>query len=207
MCFPVVKEINERIYSNYVSKSSSGDVSGSILISKYLIATQHLIMLLYIMGTATTDATDWLLVTISFVDNTYTCIRIVWLKKRNSLDINTQINLLVKLSINELVEFSAPLVFMFSFLAGFYGPNYAILGNIGNNMWHYQQVEDIEAFISKILKLYFADLVSLIVSAIILRLFCRINIFQALMIIENEFKFVMLIVLSVLITAVRYKYF
>jgi hypothetical protein len=203
MMLPVLKEINGRIYNSYLSKSSRGDVSASTITGKYLIATLHSILLAYIMGTATTDVTDWLIMAISFVDNIYTCVKIVWMKLRNSLDINTQIDLLVKLCINELVECLAPLAFQLTFLSAYYGPNSAILGNIGSNMWHYRSLDDIEAFFGKILRLYFADFSSLIISAIILWTFCQINLLKALMTIEKEFKSLMMLILCYNITLVR----
>ena len=206
MILPVLKEINGRIYNNYLRKTSGGDVSASTITGKYLVATLHSILLAYIMGTSTTDVTDWLIMTASFVDNIYTCVKIVWLKLQNSLDINTQINLLVKLCIDELVECLAPLAFMLTFLSAYYGQNSAILGNLGSNMWHYRRVDDIEALFGKILRLYFADFSSLIISAIILWTFCQINLLKALMTIEKEFKSVMMLILCYNITLVRYTF-
>jgi hypothetical protein len=206
MILPVLKQINGRIYNNYLRKTSGRDVSASTITGKYLVATLHSILLAYIMGTSTTDVTDWLIMTATFVDNIYTCVKIVWLKLQNSLDINTQINLLVKLCIDELVECLAPLAFMLTFLSAYYGQNSAILGNIGSNMWHYRRVDDIEALFGKILRLYFADFSSLIISAIILWTFCQINLLKALMTIEKEFKSVMMLILCYIITLVRYTF-
>ena len=91
---------------------------------------------------------------IGFVDNIYTCLCIVWLKKRSSVDVNEQINLLQTLSMNELVECLCPLTFIVSYVAAFYGPNYEIFGQVGSNLYHYQSVDDIEEFLGKVWTLF-----------------------------------------------------
>jgi hypothetical protein len=155
------------------------------------------------MGTATTDITNWLLAGICFVDNVYTCLKIVWLRKRSSLDVNQQIELIEKLSMNETVEFLSPLAFLISFLVAFYGPNAKLMGNIRSTMYHYKPVEDIVNFSTKILTLYLADVCSLIVCSVILRLSCRINLFKAFMAIQNEFGLEMFLLLGFWMTSVR----
>ena len=141
---------------------------------------------------------------IDVINNVYTSLRIVWLKKRNNVDVNEQMNLLQQLAINELVEVLCPLAFTLSFVVAFLGPNSEVMGNVGSNLYHFQSVEDIEIFLGKIVWLYIADLSSLIIGAFVLWFFCRISLFTAIMAIEKEWTIVMYVTLWFNVVSVRY---
>ena len=81
------------------------------------------------------------------------------------------INILV---LTEVMEFLVPFGYLACFVANYYGPNAEILGNVKNSYWQYQAVEDIYAAITNLLMFVFIDLLSFIISAVILH--HRINL-------------------------------
>ena len=80
------------------------------------------------------------------------------------------------LVLTEVLEFVVPIGYLVGFVAMYYGPNAETLGNVKNSYWQNQGVEDINAAISNLLILVFIDLLSLIISALILWLKYRINL-------------------------------
>ena len=142
-----------------------------------------------------------------FVDNIYLSVKIVLLKKRNILDVDSQISLLQELALNEIVECTAPLAFLFSFLVAYYGPNSDLIGNMKSDLWQFRKVEEIEQFLANVLMIFFTDLSSLAVTALILWTFGRINLFLAIMAIQKEFNLIMLIILGHFVVMVRARLF
>ena len=71
------------------------------------------------------------------------CCKIVNLKKMKHADIDSQIELLQGLVINEMIELVLPLAYSICLLAAYFGPNAEKIGNIGSDYWQYSSIEDI----------------------------------------------------------------
>ena len=127
------------------------------------------------------------------------------LQKRNPLEIEVQIELLQVLSLTELLEYIAPLSFLSVLVAAYYGPNAELLGSIGSSLWHYQKVEDIYQTLGNILIMFASDLLSLVISSIILWMVCRINLLKAMFALLQEFGFVIFAGLAVYLASVSRK--
>ena len=206
ICLPVIKNINAWVLDNCLDKAANGDVSGSKTAASYAIATTHAVMMCYIMGSVATTATLWFLMGIDFMDNFYKCLKIIWMKKRASADLDKQIRCLQDIVINELVEFTSPLAFIACFLAGYYGPNATLLGNIKASFWHFQKVDDIEIFLKNSSMIFFVDLFSVAVGSSMLWLFCRINLFNAIAAMGKEYGLLLLLQTVQFVTPVSYKF-
>jgi hypothetical protein len=202
---PIIKEINTWIYIKFLAKSSNGDVSGAKFIGTYHVAAQHAVILCYIIGSIATKATTWLVLGLDFVYNIYTCLRIVWMKKRHPLDVEVQIELLQVLALTELLEFIAPLSFLSVLVAAYFGPNAELLGSVGSSLWHYQKVEDIHQTLGNILIVFVSDLLSLVISSIMLWIYCRINLYKAIFALLEEFGFVIFAGMAVYLASVSRK--
>ena len=202
---PTTKEINTWIYIKFLAKASKGDVPGAKFIGTYHVATQHAVILCYIIGSIATKPTTWFVLGMDFAYNIFICLRIVWMKKRHPLDVEAQIELLQVLSLTELLEFIAPLSFLSVLVAAYYGPNAELLGSIGSSLWHYQKVEDIYQTLGNILIMFASDLLSLVISSIILWMVCRINLLKAMFALLQEFGFVIFAGLAVYLASVSRK--
>ena len=204
-----VRETNLWIYTKkFVGNFASGDIPGAILIESYSLSLRHIILICNAMGSTATLATTAVFTGFDFVSNVYTSLKIVWLKKRHSNDTQQQVDLLQGLSLNELTEFTAPLAFMLSFVAAYYGPNYSLIGNVGATYWTFVATEDINHSL-KLMSLFFiVDFCSTIISCIciVLWLFCKINLFKAFMVLEKEYRLVFGVMLSYYIPSVSNQY-
>ena len=73
------------------------------------------------------------------------------------------------------------LTYLICIVMAYYGPNAEILGNIKLSIWQFDRpIADIEAYISKVSILLGVDLLSLVVSGIILQMICGINVLKTL---------------------------
>ena len=87
----------------------------------------------------------------------------------------TKSEMITELILNETVEFVVPMMFMITFAITFYGPNATIIGNVKNDYWQYQKVDDIKKYLAGALKMTLIDALSGVISLILLRVFCNIN--------------------------------
>ena len=80
------------------------------------------------------------------------------------------------------------LTYLICIVMAYYGPNAEILGNIKLSIWQFDRpIADIEAYISKVSILLAVDLLSLVVSGIILRMICGINVLKTLRKLQKQY--------------------
>ena len=91
------------------------------------------------------------------------------------------------MAITEIVEIVTPLAFILVFVAAAYGPNVKLFGNIGNSYWAYREIEDFNQGILNMIYLFLVDFSSAVVSAFILWIICKINLWKAMHELQKEF--------------------
>ena len=128
--------------------------------------------------------------------NIFVSLRIVWAKKRNHKDIEKQTELLQELALNDINRFMIPLVFILSFTIAYHGPNAHLIGDVGVTIWQYVAIENVNHTIEFLVIFFVVDFFSTLISGIILWTFCKINLANAFMVLEQDFGFVFLVVLS-----------
>ena len=80
-------------------------------------------------------------------------------------------------------------------LMAYLGPNAEILGGMKYKLWHFQgTIPDIQKYCLKVSLLLVADWVSFVLNAIILWLYCRINILDSLKDLQKTFWIVFMFV-------------
>ena len=202
LCLPLVREFNSWVMANLYGKAAKSDIIGSKLVGGYMVSTWHAVFLCYSIGSLTTDITSWLIMGTDFLINICISLRLVWVKKRRPDDIEKQYELLLEVLIAELTEFLVPLAFLLTFIASYYGPNSTLIGNVGSSYWQYNAVDDGKQYVKNILMFFFIDFCSCVASAIVLWLFCRINLAKAFVTLETEFAWIFCVQLSILVQVV-----
>ena len=132
-----------------------------------------------------------MIIATDFLINICICLRIIhlWNKNGNRENIEKQTELLQLLVINEMVEFWSPICYLLCFLTAYYGPNADLIGNIRNSYWQFSSITDVERTITYVCTFLFVDLGSLILSTILLWIFCRINLYRIYGALFKEFGF------------------
>ena len=95
--------------------------------------------------------------------------------------------LLQDLMINEIVEFMVPLSYLICFSVAYYGPNANLIGNIKSSKWQFVAVDDFEHTVGFVTLFFLVDLASVVVSSIILWIFCRINLWNVYKMVQEEY--------------------
>ena len=194
--FPVLKKCNIWIGGKLTENSSLGDTSGSKIVNACIVVSRHTIQVCYIVGSITTDVTTWVLIGTNFFMNFYTCLKIVWTKRRNPEAIGRLSSMLQRLALSEIIEFMAPLSFMISFLVAYQGPNSTLIGNVGSSAFHYKKVEDIGNTVKNMVFFFIVDCSSIITNGVILWLTCKINFCKAIAALQLEFGSIICLIIS-----------
>ena len=183
-----MRELNIWVSNKIAKQCSNGDVRKTTIVVTYAIYARYTISVCSLIGLSTTDVTSWFLIGLDFLINIWTCLKIVFLKKRNNEKIEEQINLIQDLAIFELVEFQAPLSLILIFMLAYFGPNGHLFGNILNSYWANGAIDNVENTFRKMTIFFAVDFSSTITSIILLWVFCRINFLKALMELQKEFS-------------------
>ena len=137
------------------------------------MATRHALALSIVATTQATTQTTFLLIGIDFAINVFLAINIIRKKKQNpeeNIDQDVQ-----ELMMAEKIEFVIPLLFYITYLMGYHGPNGDLFGGLRVTIWERQTIFDPDAMINVVTLFFVIDLGSLVVSALLLWVFCRIN--------------------------------
>lgn len=106
--------------------------------------------------------------------------------KKNEASVDQAHKNIQELVLNERIEFATPLSYVVCFLMAYYGPNAEIMGNIKFSSWHYGDVASVGKFLSVLSLLFAVDFASGFVSAILLWIFCNINLIKILLELQRD---------------------
>lgn len=199
---PLVREFMIWISIKWVKKASNGDFTKGEIVCNQAICSSHALMISYILGSIATVESSAMILAIDFIINLYITIKIIYLNKKRSMEEDKQVGLLQELVINEIVEFMVPPAYLATFVIAFYGPNAELIGNVRNGYWQFTQTSDIDHTIRFVVILFCIDLCSLLISAIFLWIFCRINLYRAFVEIQKEFGLAFMVQMAHTLTGV-----
>ena len=183
----LIRELALWVYSKLIHKSANGDEQGAQLITGYNLAGRHGIQICTTVGGIASSTAASVLLGIDFLINVYLAVKIIWLRKRRSDQIDKQIDLLQELALNELIEFVLPLGYIGAQLLGYYGPNAELLVDVGADIWTSTKIENIWETISTVLWFFLCDFGSTVLTGTMLWSFCKINLLQAFATLDKEF--------------------
>ena len=179
-CLPIIRELNLALMLKMTKIASAGKFSRVSCSVSHYMNSRHALYVAIIIGTIATFETSLVILGIDFLINLYISIKLIYLRKwKTETTRSEQVELLQELVLNEHVEFIMPISYFVVFLAAYYGPNGQYIGNIKYGGWAFHAITEIENFYNNIAQLFFADLSSLLLCAVLLWLSCKINIFRA----------------------------
>ena len=187
LAIPASRETWNWFFKKFPKHCANGDKRGAMIMCLYALYTNHTICLSYVIGSIADDATSWVLMATDFILNIYDCIEIVKARKRNPSCFTNLIDQLQELSIAELAEFQSPLITTLVFALAFYTPMGSLIGNVRNDYWAYEAVDDINYALANMVVFFFIELACTVATYVILRVFCKINCLQIVAAIQKEF--------------------
>jgi len=187
--FPLVRELNLWILSKLLEKSANYNSTIGLvpkLTATVAVNIVHAFFVAMMLANSSTEITSYAILAVEFILNLYASYQIIKLHRKTvSKDcLETEAILIekkeetVQLCAIETVEFLVPLVYTITFLIAYYGPNATIIGNIRNSYWQYSEVEDVGHFVAELIKMFFVDLASLVISGIIFWKVASLNFLQ-----------------------------
>ena len=123
---------------------------------------------------------------IEFLLHIYSCYKIIISYKRigeSPTTINNEKLLetrktLSRLVLDETLEIFVPFCYLVTFLSAYYGPNAFILGNIRNDYWDFVAVKDFGNTFAVGLQMFGIDVGITFITGVILKIFCKISLFE-----------------------------
>lgn len=110
---PALREFWTQMSLKLFQSSPNADVCAGVITVKYSISVTHTIILCNTIGTIATEVTSWILIAVDFFLNICLAGRLVCMRKRNSYNMQKQIDVLQELVLYELAEFLVPPPFCF----------------------------------------------------------------------------------------------
>ena len=187
----VVREIFIWITKKVARKCCNGDPRRTTIVCSHLTNARHAIFLSTILGSIATQTTSIIILVMDSIINILLTLKLlVDTKYRKTANTEKKIELLQDLALNEIVEIIVPLTYLLCFVAAYYGPNAALIGNVQNDYWQYEKTENIDELIKNISVFVLVDVLSGIVCYFLLLWICKINLIRASATLLREFGLV-----------------
>ena len=186
---PVYREVAAWMFLKLIyNATDSHDTDIAQLLVQHFIGVKHTLFLTIALGTVATQASTYIVIGQDFLINIYLCMRSIYMLKykKNEASVDQAHKNIQELVLNERIEFATPLSYVVCFLMAYYGPNAEIMGNIKFSSWHYGDVASVGKFLSVLSLLFAVDFASGFVSAILLWIFCNINLIKILLELQRD---------------------
>lgn len=188
----IIRELHAKILSSLGRKIAEFDDWCIEIIATHFAACRHTLFLAVAVSTVATNTTSYVILGTDFVTNIiFTIIIIYFHKCPSDASKRWKINAVMNVVVNESVEFIMPIAYISCFLMAYYGPNADILGNVKNGYWQYSAVSDINDTMKWISIMFAIDFISTIISFVLLRIFCKINIVRIYVLLQKEMWYVL----------------
>ena len=202
LTLPLVIEFNSWVVTKLATKASAGDARTVEVTCSHLMGTRHSLFLTYTLGSIATDTTSNIILATDYLINLSLVIRLIRLKKKDPLNAEKQIDLLQDLVLAEMIEFVVPLVYVLVLCSGYFGPNSALIGNVGNSYFQYNKVDNLGEGLKTIGTFILVDIFSLISNTLILRIFAKISVYKALCVYVKKYGVIFTINLTLVLYTV-----
>ena len=80
------------------------------------------------------------------------------------------------------------LTYLIIILMAYHGPNAELLGNIKLSIWQFQNpITDINGYTINVAILLVVDCVSMVINGIMMKVFCKINVFKVMKLLQEKY--------------------
>ena len=180
---PLLREFNFRmVYRILIENPKVKDGKMAVIIGINAFTSLYVAIKL---GHTATQTTSVLILSIDFILNIYSSLMIINKHRSTAIDILSitrhlkEMDYLVsKLILIELQEVLVPVSYVITVLIAYYGPNAEILGNIRNDYWQYESIEDIWETVKVVLVMFVFDGCSAIIAGFMLWRVCSIDVLR-----------------------------
>ena len=182
--FAWTREMNRYIQHRFVGKAAGANAIMAKEVVNMQIGIRFTSVVVILIGSKANKLTSYCCLGIDFALNIIQCLKIIRMDRKvtpNNIE-NEYIErekegMLSDLILSEATEFITPASFMIAFAIAYHGPNAAIIGGVKNELWHHKKVDDMLLYLDGAFQMTMVDLMSAIISFVLLKTFCNINAF------------------------------
>jgi hypothetical protein len=186
--FAMTREMNRYVQHRFVGKAAGANTIMAKEVVNMQIGIRFTSVVVILIGSKANKLTTYCFLGTDFVLNLIQCLKIIKMdRKVTPKDIKNEDierverakeGMLSELILSEATEFITPASFMIAFAIAYHGPNAAIIGGVKNELWHHKKVSDILLYLEGAFQMTMVDLMSAIISFVLLKKFCNINAFE-----------------------------
>ena len=188
LVIPVWREIELYFLSKFPPRICIGNVREGQLVTNLEQSCNFSAVLAICLGMYATDTSCYCILGVEFLIKIYSCYGIFKIHKKKNLASGDEKETLQKekeqqlqdLTLDEFVEIIMPITYVAMVLVAFYGPNQAILGNVGCNKWKWKAIPDLTKFLIALFRMFIIDLLALPVTCFILWKTVSVNFIKQL---------------------------
>ena len=213
---PLIKNFDDSVSKYLIGKASGPDIVASRTVINIFSSATFSFWLVIMLGTTATDFTSFCVLGVNSVINAGLCIKTIKLQKKvtdenkgkeasqNALACKETLGELI---INEIIELVVPFAFVCTYTIAYYGPNAPILGNIGNDYWHFRKVEEILPLIKWAFIICLIDFISTLVTGMMLWKYCRIHLMREVLSVLKKYGYIIAIHAAINVNKVIKSYY
>ena len=176
---PLVKIFNIWLRGKVVSKVAGKENLSTKVVTICCVGSLHSFSIAVLLGSKVTLTAACLVMVLDCIPNVWACIKIVRMNNNDTNETKFQQNdALQCLALKEFLELSIPIVYCASFVIAYYGPNADILGNVQNDYWQYERVENVFEKLTLNAIFFFIDSFRVISFWIVLWRYCNLNMYR-----------------------------
>ena len=212
---PMLKKFNMWISTKIAFKASSGPTLSARLAMICGVGGMHSFMIVLLLASAVQPTTAYLVMILDSLPNLWSVIPIVRMHKKqlsstSPEDRNQTRNqiqeALTCLTLKEFLELLIPMIYGVSFVIAFYGPNAEILGNIKNDYWQFEKVDNLVDKLSNVGIFFCVDSFRGILSAFIIWYFSGLNVYKPYCYLMLHYGFLILYYISAALNLVSQRH-
>ena len=179
LLIPIFKKSNMYVNSKLVFKSAGSDKASARIVLICFVGSLHGLSVSLLLPNVTT-VTAYVVIFLDSLPNIWSFLSLIKSKMRDLGITNPKLNEdFLCFTAKELFELLVPLVYILSFVVAYYGPNAEIFGNVKNDYWQYEKVEDLSEKMNILATFILIDSIRGGIFAISLWSTCKLNMFEA----------------------------
>ena len=192
LLLPVIREVNARVLGELCYRCGRSEDITCKVTAAHEMACRHAIFLSVAVSLLATVQTAFICFGLDFLEGLVLCLKIIWRAKKRQHIIDVEYdNDIHELVCNAKTVTIIPLAYFFCFLVAWFGPNYWIIGSVGNASWHWGRVEKLGPPLSMLLAMIALELIGIIVYSLLLQFLVQISYFDGYIHMQKKYWLIM----------------
>ena len=191
---PVMKKVSTIITTKVALKASQEESLSAKIAMITNVGSIHSFSVSLLMGSDISSTTAYVVMLLDSIPNILSFRKIVRLGRIGTNE--QQMEEMKCLTLKEFMEISIPLVYCISFLIAYYGPNAEILGNVRNDYWQYQRINNVFEKLTNNAIFILVDAIRGTSFGLLLWRFCKLNMLKVYCDIISTYGILILVYVS-----------